>query len=390
MHMFISPTLQRFCGPASQLYTTSGTPLRTACVLFNKLLGCCPDLRNLELVPHWKAESSQTELPFVATSLDIQTGYTSQVAEMTITLPLLFMLTNFDGPPFPVLERLCVYTERLYDMHFAASTRNLFPQLRKLVAIHIISEKVLHEIWRALGSAANQLTHIKLDFESTFWHEQSTVLRRIFSFLIIYSPRVVDLSIDPTVFWLETSLVPEEIMLLNKLPLERLCIKHRFLHGFLPPSFRPGQAFSQLKVLELPDYRMAPVDLPRFAEAMPILEHLSVDLQLGEGIQLYEHNVPCRSTALRRLESKFNKITDAGDFGKAVLVSKFAGERYAITLEFTRYVFFCLMSVLSKSSLDYCTRSGQTFSLLWVIIQIGATFYIRLGPLALSTPSYQR
>lgn len=336
VRMFIPPGLREISGSTSQPDTKSDNPVRTTRAVLKKLLGYYSDFRSLDLLSSITLGPGQiSEIPLYTPVPDVRADYSSRLTEMTITLPVLSSFVQLDYPPFSVLEHLRVYVAPFLENENTdspSSVQDFFPEVRKLAVLDISSENDLRRVWRELGPAASQLTHVELGF----WVGHAEVLDEELSFLAIRSPQVIDLRLST--ISRPTALVSKESLLLNRLSLDRLCFKNSSFVSFLPPDFRPGQAFRELKALELPDYRVAPLVLPLFAETMPLLEYLLVDLQLHDGVKFRENSARSRSTALRRLESKFTR--DLTTFTVEVLGarSKLVEKRYTSALEFTRYV----------------------------------------------------
>ncbi|KAF8602889.1 hypothetical protein BDV93DRAFT_545044 [Ceratobasidium sp. AG-I] len=365
LNIFISPTLREFevrhtselLIPASlppaqnyllprtrapNLHGMPGLTTRVACATFKMLLSQCPDLQKLSLFPSTTLEPTRGELPYLETAwqrLDVQAGYASRLTEMSITPLALTIFVKLDCPPFPVLERLRMYVNDLDDTWSAPLTRIIFPNLRKMAVLNLKSKKVLRRVWRMLGPAASQLTHVELSFESQYWPRRTAILDKEVLFLAAHSPQIVDLCLHPISCW-RPVFASQAIMLLDKLPLERLQIPVDCFDSFFPPGFQPNHAFSRLRTLELPHHRASTLVLHSFAEALPLLEYLSVNFQCNDYSKLPEDKLAPRSTALRRLESGFYEPSiDLIIMRGRRFSSTFAKEQYETALEFARLLY---------------------------------------------------
>ncbi|KAF8602888.1 hypothetical protein BDV93DRAFT_182811 [Ceratobasidium sp. AG-I] len=311
LNMFISPALREFDAALPDNCGKPGITTGVACVLFKRLISQCPDLQRLSLLPFTVLDPDEDELPLLGSpwqKVDVRAVYVNRLTEMSITPTMFSIFKELNCPPFPVLEHLRIYASAIEEMNPASLAQNLFPSVQELTVLRLLCKGVLHGIWRALGPALNQLIHAKLQFESCYWYECTTILEEEVTFLTI--------------------------ALLNKLPLERLQILGPHFDDFIPHHFQTNQG---LRVLGLPHHRLEISDLHEFADAMPFLEHLSVDLRLDDNAKLSESNNASRPTALRRLESTFDeRRNDTDDYN--FTYSKFEEERYTSTLEFARYL----------------------------------------------------
>lgn len=343
--MFISPALRHFDVVILRSDVTPDTPVRVASALFKRLLGQCPNIKRLSLLPSVILEPNHSERRFLETAwqkLEAPMGYASQLTEMSITSMMLPVFAKLSSPPFPVLENLRIHDSAPEDMGLEFSARDLFPNVRKLAVFELSDATVLQKNWQRFKPITGQLTHVELGFQSRYWFKRATILDKEISSVAIHCPRVVDLCLRPNPSheggrWLVFEL--KAIIFLDKLPLERFRILDQCFGSFLPPEFRPRQAFSLLKALELPRHRVATFELPRFAEAMPLLEYLSVNLQLDDNTRLPEGNMASKCTTLRRLESSFDRPAPLPHVSDTLgSVSNISEVGYTSALEFTRYL----------------------------------------------------
>lgn len=345
--MFTSPALREFQVVILKPYASCETPFRVAYVLLEKLLNGCSSLRTLALFPDATLEPQEDELSFLqsvsGSKSDVRLGRVNALREMSISLTMLAVLLELDCPPFSALEHLSVYASSLEDIDYDSLGQHLFPNVRRLSLFNLMYETTLHEIWRALGSTVNGLTHVELHFHPRYWprrmnFQHNYILLELVSFLIAHSPRIVDLRLYVPPLSSD-ALSPisgtNTITLLGKLPLERLYILGAYIGGPLPHDFRLGQAFGHLKSLELPHHRISTSTLYQFADAMPRLEYLSMDLRFNHDAEPPRRDTTDRSTTLRHLESSFQ---ESSPFGERAGVSSFAKGRYTSALGFARYL----------------------------------------------------
>lgn len=349
MAMFVSPALQSFHVIAPSPKSPPDIPFLTAYVLLKKLLGECYELSSLSLFPDLTLEPHEDE---VALLEDISRGIPaprpgcgSTLREMTVSSTIFSVFEKLGYPPMPSLEHLRIYVNSLDDIGCAPPGQDVFPRVRRLSLFNLMYETTLCEIWHTLAPTVVQLTHVELHFQPRYWSrciwpQRSYVLFEIVSFLIARSPRIVDLSLRAPPSFLDQ--LPSisaltTIEALRTLPLEKLCIFGACVDDFFTPNIRLGNVFAKLNTLKLPHQYVSTSTLYHFADEMPNLEYLSLDLRLNHAAETPERGTSTsRPVALRCLESNFQHLSPLGDR----FLSDFALGQYASGLGFARYVWW--------------------------------------------------
>ncbi|KAG8747322.1 hypothetical protein FRC10_001501 [Ceratobasidium sp. 414] len=309
--MFLSPKLQEFRIAVSDSKVPLNTPSSAASALLVTLLDKCRELRclslfpSLTLQPHadegylFEGHLEQFKNPWLASN---------SLQELSTNTNMFSTLSRISS--LPSLTRLRVYDDPVKEGDCSLASRHDFPCLRHLGIYNLANHATIEELWRILGQPNQLLTHLELEFTPRFWraggwpYGKSPVMVEVVSFLVAHSPRVTDLSMHclPALLYEVRSVPTTSVMqLLHALPLERLCIIGARLENLLDGVLQ--HTFIHMKILELPHQCISISMLPCFAEHLPNLEYLSLDLQLKHADELISNDK--KALALRVLQSNF-------------------------------------------------------------------------------------
>jgi hypothetical protein len=216
---------------------------------------------------------------------------------------------------WPLLERLEIYMspEKRYSLPDFDETS--FPSLKHL-GFHFLPNYEVFDMFWDVPVLVNKLTSVKILFDNVFFHGDPFELR-LLSTLVERSPGVEHLwlrALDPDAWraWHSTSAsVIGDV--LAKLPLQTLYIEGIEFEGRKDILEHLAETFPTLKALELRSQRADFKDLRYFAEKMPHLERLNLDIPYNTIPSVDLNEVPrYRLSAFRTFESNFHGFENDG------------------------------------------------------------------------------